>query len=60
VYFLEGEEKRKVAKEALVPLAWAIKHHLTALCETENDPTYLEKASQIQDILFGTNPENRV
>ncbi len=30
VYFLEGEEKRKVAKDALVPLSWAVRHHLTA------------------------------
>lgn len=52
VYFLNGEEKRKIAKEALTPLAWAISHHLTALYETENNPEYLNKASQIIDILF--------
>lgn len=52
VYFLKGEEKRKIAKEALTPLAWAISHHLTALYETENNPEYLNKASQIIDILF--------
>lgn len=57
VYFLEGEEKQKVAKEALIPLAWAIKHHLTALFETENNPVYLDKASQILDILFESKPE---
>ena len=51
VYFLEGEEKRQVAKAALTPLAWAIKHHLRALSEAENDPSYLEKAEQIVALL---------
>ena len=59
VYFLQGEERNKVAKEALIPLAWVIVHHLTALCETENNPKYLRKASQILDILFdGENEDN--
>lgn len=53
VYFLTGEEKREVSKEALKPLAWGISHHLTALSETENNPEYLKKAKQITDILFG-------
>lgn len=52
VCFLTGEDKRKVAKGALEPLAWGIKHHLTALCETENNPAYLEKATKILNILF--------
>ena len=52
VYFLEGEEKRQVAKEALQPLAWSIAHHLTALAETEKNPAFLSKAMQILDILF--------
>lgn len=52
VYFLQGEEKRRVAKEALHPLAWAISHHLTALAETEGDNVYLEKAEKILSILF--------
>ena len=51
VCFLEGEEKRVVAKEALVPLAWTVEHLLNALAETENDPAYREKAAQIQKIL---------
>ncbi|MBR5496417.1 MAG: helix-turn-helix domain-containing protein [Clostridia bacterium] len=51
VYMLEGEEKRKVAREALVPLAWAVRHHLTALAETENRNEYLSMAQQIEDIL---------
>ena len=51
VYMLEGEEKRKVAREALVPLAWAVRHHLTALAETENRSEYLSMAQQIEDIL---------
>lgn len=52
VYFLQGEEKQKTAREALKPLAWAVSHHLTALSETENNPEYLKKAKQIIDILF--------
>lgn len=52
VYFLEGEEKHHVAKEALAPLAWGMAHHLSALAETEDDPAYLQKAAQILDILF--------
>lgn len=57
VYFLSGQERREVAISALEPLAWAIKHHLTALYETENDPAYLDKAEQIQNILFDWNNE---
>ena len=58
VYFLRGEEKRKVAKQALIPLAWVIAHHMTALYETENDPTYLTKTEEILDILFTGETEN--
>lgn len=57
VYFLNGKEKQQVAKNALVPLAWAIRHHLTALYETENNPVYLDKASQIWNILLGEDPD---
>lgn len=52
VYFLDGEEKRNIASEALMPLAWAVAHHLTALSETENNPEYLKKAYDIINILF--------
>ena len=58
VYFLRGEEKHMVAKEALTPLAWIIAHHMTALYETENDSTYLIKAEEILDILFAGEMEN--
>lgn len=58
VYFLRGEEKHKVAKEALTPIAWVIAHHMTALYETENDPSYLTKAEKILDILFASETEN--
>ena len=58
VCFLEGKEKNKVAKEALISLAWVIAHHLTALCETEDSPEYLRKASQILDILFEGETED--
>ena len=53
VYFLSGEEKKAVAKDALIPLAWGIAHHMTALAETENDPVYKKKAAEIIDIIFG-------
>ena len=58
VYFLRGEEKHKVAREALTPIAWVIAHHMTALYETENDPSYLTKAEKILDILFASETEN--
>lgn len=50
VYFLDGDEKRKIAKEALKPLAWAVAHHMKALAETE--PDCRKKALQIINILF--------
>ena len=52
VYFLTGEEKRQAARSALEPLAWAVGHHLKALSETENDPSYLEKAETIRSLLL--------
>jgi len=58
VYFLEGEAKHKIAKEALIPLAWALVHQLSALCETEKNSVYLKKASQILDILFEGEEED--
>ncbi len=45
VYFLEGNKKIEISKEALTPLAWSIAHHLSIL--SEND-----KAKQILDIIF--------
>lgn len=51
VCFLKGEERSQVAREALKPLVWGLKHHLTALSETENNPEYLEKAKKISEIL---------
>ena len=58
VYFLEGEEKRQAAREALTPLAWAIVHHLSALAEPENDPAYRERAKQILALLLACDKEN--
>ncbi|MBQ6755852.1 MAG: helix-turn-helix domain-containing protein [Oscillospiraceae bacterium] len=52
VYFLRGEERKAAAREALMPLAWAISLHLKVLYEEENDPAYLSKAAQVIDILF--------
>lgn len=60
LYFLQGEEKHKVAKEALTPLAWAMSLHLSALAETESEPAYLEKAAQILDILFDGKEDDAI
>ncbi len=58
LYFLSGDEKNTVAREALQPLAWSIAHHLTALAETENSHEYIEKAKQILDILLECNKDD--
>ena len=52
VCLLSGEDKRKIAKASLEPLAWSITHQLTALYETENDKNYLEKAEKIRNMLL--------
>lgn len=57
VYLLEGEKKRAVAREALTPLAWAVVHHMTALAETENNPSYFEKSKRILDIILENETE---
>ena len=51
VHFLEGEEKRQVAREALVPLEWAVRLHLNALAETEGNAEWREKAEKISRML---------
>lgn len=51
VYFLTGEKKNEIARQALEPLSWAVRHHLTALSETENNPEYLKKAEEINKLL---------
>ena len=58
VYFLTGEEKHKVAKEVLTPIAWIIVHHLNALGETENNADYQKRALKILDILSECDREN--
>lgn len=57
-YFLDGEEKRAVAKDALAPLAWSLSHHLSVLAEAESNPAYLQKANAILDILFDGNEDD--
>ena len=57
VFFLSGEERRRVSEDALVPLSWALTEHLTALAETCSDKGYLEKARQILDILWDGREE---
>ena len=58
IYFLEGEEKRRVAEDGLLPLAWTTVHLLNALADTNNDPAYCDRAARILDILAeGESPE---
>lgn len=57
VHFLDGEEKRQIAREALPALAWSLALHLTTLAEAENKPAYRDKISQILDILFEGNED---
>ena len=54
-----ADEARKnaVAKAALEPLMWSLALHLKTLSETENNPAYIEKISQIRSILLD-NKEN--
>lgn len=51
-----ADEARKnaVAKAALEPLMWSLALHLKTLSETENNPAYNKKISQIRSILFDT------
>ena len=49
-----ADEARKnaVAKAALEPLMWSLALHLKTLSETEHNPAYNEKISQIRSILL--------
>lgn len=47
----DPQEKNRIAKSALEPLLWQLTLHLTTLAETENDKRYIEKLSQIREIL---------
>ena len=58
VYFLEGEEKRQAAREAVTPLAWAVVHHLNALAEPEDSPVYRQRISSILKILLKCDEGN--
>ena len=51
-----ADEARKnaVAKAALEPLMWSLALHLQTLAETENNPAYSEKITQIRSILLGS------
>ena len=51
VHFLEGQEKRQIAKTALKPLAWSLSLHLNALADTEGNEDYRKKAELISNIL---------
>lgn len=51
VTFLEREECRVVAREALEAVAWVANRHLNALAELEDDERYREKARAIEELL---------
>lgn len=51
----DDEEKNRIARSAIEPLAWLLSYHLNAVSETENDDRYKEKAVKILDILFDQN-----
>lgn len=57
VYFLEGEQKRDAARSAILPLAWCVRHHLSALAETEGNPAYLARVEKICDLLLDGKEE---
>ena len=52
VSLAEGEERHTAALTALAPMAYLIRHHLTALAETEQNDRWKEKIQQILSILF--------
>ena len=52
VYFVEGDERRNVARSALTPLMWALSVHLRVLAEEENRPEYLDRLDEIVDIVL--------
>ena len=55
----DDRQRSAVAKEALPRLMWSLALHLQTLAETEQNPTYSEKISQIRSILFdGIASEN--
>lgn len=58
VYFLEGDEKHAAAIEAIIPLAWAIAHHLSALAETEQNSAHRIRAAKILDLLLEGIPDD--
>ena len=53
VYFTSGEDRRRVAESALVPLAWSLGTHLHALWEETGDAAYLRSGLTILALLFG-------
>ena len=48
----DADQKHTVAKEAIERLLWSLDLHLGVLAETENNPVYLEKRTQIRNILI--------
>ncbi|MBQ4089858.1 MAG: helix-turn-helix domain-containing protein [Clostridia bacterium] len=52
VFFVNGDERRNVARGALTPLMWALSVHMKALAEEENAPEYLDKLDEIIDIVL--------
>jgi len=60
VLILADEAKRNaVAKAALEPLMWSLALHLQTLAETENNPAYSEKITQVRSILFDSKENGK-
>lgn len=53
VYFTAGEDRQRLAEQALPALAWSLGTHLHALWETTGDATYLHRAQSLIALLFG-------
>ena len=48
----DGNQRKAIAKVALERLMTSLALHLQVLAETENNPAYIEKITQIRSILF--------
>ena len=48
----DGNQRKAIAKVALERLMTSLALHFQVLAETENNPAYIEKITQIRSILF--------
>lgn len=59
-YFLNGEDRRENAANALAPLMWSLSIQLEALADEEHAPEYREKMLKILDILFEGEEDEQI